>query len=264
MELATSLNHLGVGLYHSNRGGDAYDMFRRAVVAMLDMDPLLSSWHLLVQDEIMRQALGKALPVQLSAYDGTGGLLSLFPRPTNLGLGITPIHMVPVYTPASTFPPRSKSSSLDTEVPYLYSEVFSMEVLNNHPLCLQFDVATSVVLYNMALVLQRGMVPHSHKSLEQALMLYSLAGRLLWEKVGPLHIQCDKMTSKMYMAIMNNTGYVLHELGLFDWSRLFFVRLKEFLRSLAPSATRAEQKERDEFHLNVIVFYRSATAAPAA
>lgn len=232
-------------------------MFRGAVQAMLhssgknmiDMDPL--SCHLLVQDESIQRAFGKDSPLALTV----GGILSLFPIPIGGTL---------LYPSSSVFPPRPKSTSPDTEVPYIYSEVFSMELLNSHPFCLQFDVATCVVLYNMAMVLQRGMVPSSHKSLERALMLYSLAGRLLWEKIGSICIRCDKMTSKLYMAILNNTGYLLHELGLFDWSRLFFVRLKEFLSSLAPSLTRDEQKERDEFHLNVILFYRNLTAASAA
>jgi hypothetical protein len=257
MDLATNLNHVGVGLYQNNCGGEAYEMFRGAVQAMLhssgknmiDMDPL--SCHLLVQDESIQRAFGKDSPLALTV----GGILSLFPIPIGGTL---------LYPSSSVFPPRPKSTSPDTEVPYIYSEVFSMELLNSHPFCLQFDVATCVVLYNMAMVLQRGMVPSSHKSLERALMLYSLAGRLLWEKIGSICIRCDKMTSKLYMAILNNTGYLLHELGLFDWSRLFFVRLKEFLSSLAPSLTRDEQKERDEFHLNVILFYRNLTAASAA
>jgi hypothetical protein len=257
MDLATNLNHIGVGLYQSNHGGEAYEMFRGAVQAMLhssgknmiDMDPF--SCHLLVQDESIQRAFGKDSPLA-SSFDC---IHSLFP----ISIGGTVL-----YPSSSIFPPRSKSTSPDTEVPYIYPEVFSMELLNSHPYFLQFDVATCIVLYNMAMVLQRGMVPSSDKSLERALMLYSLAGRLLWEKIGSLRIRCDKQTSQLYMAILNNTGYLLHELGLCDWSRLFFARLKEFLSSLTPSLTRDEQKERDEFHLNVILFHRDMTAASAA
>lgn len=245
MDLASSYMELGVRLYKENCGADAYELFRGSTQALLnffgshvmELDPL--SYYVLVEQILASQSDEKDPLLNLSR----DSLMSLFSK-----------------SPSGK-PSRRVSFE---EVPYIYPNVFSFSSVRDHAVIHQYDVATCIGLYNMALCLHRGLVPSTRKSLERALMLYNVAGTLLWERLGSIHIRQNKKTSKLYMAILNNAGYLLHELGLFDWTRLFFVRLKEFLISLGPSANRDEQKERDEFQLNVILFHGNLTTASAA
>ena len=170
--------------------------------------------------------------------------------------------------------PRSR---MDQDNPCLYSSVYYIPATYDEYDSHQYVVAVATDLYNLALILHRGQVMHRLSScLERSLVLYSYAGELLWNHLGYNLLQKPKPQqhrngsnnnaplSHLYCAILNNTGYLLHQMGHYDWSQLFFQRLYQFLELLGPASEDQERRERDAFQLNVVVLYRTLTGAAAA
>lgn len=256
-------NEAGCQLYQNGRGQEAYELFSGAIQALhyscgawqQEMDPLSS--RLLFMDPSVQCALhrmnacGAVVPTEnwCSCDDPRGNASPIiFSRKVG----------------AKEDNAKQPSPSLDS--PFLLNEVFSMEGLNEIPCgsLMHYAIAISIVLYNEALVLHRGEVTNSCRSLERALTLYGMAGRTLLENCVGGFIQRHPLASMLCCGILNNMAFVLHQMGDFDASGQCFERLSEFLSTLPPSATVEEKHHREEFTLNFTLFYRSLPSAAAA
>lgn len=282
MDIASRFNETGVKLFREGLADESFDMFYASLQVMLrtmgkttdQIDPY--ACRLLGLHDAVQRALGKdqlfrerfQVEESLNSQDAT-----MHDDTVNNGLGRHPIpprsslrvdcdglseasrHRVRVNNP----------SELD---PCLYSQVFL------HPGTYQHDVSQYIMsiatdLYNMAVILQQGHVmSRMSNCLERGLVLYSYAGELLWNNLGYTMLMTDRpggaAVSKLYCAVLNNTGYLLHQMGQYSWSQLFFQRLYQFLELLGPAKDAEEQRERDTFQLNVVVLYCTLTTAAAA
>ncbi|GAX26550.1 hypothetical protein FisN_21Lh016 [Fistulifera solaris] len=120
----------------------------------------------------------------------------------------------------------------------------------------------------MALILQQGFMNHKmNRCLERAMVLYNNAGELLWKNLGMALVRSCPMgvsLSTLYCAVLNNTGYLMHQMGRFDYAEIFYYRLNGALEVLEPAESLEEQSDRDALQLNVIVRYGACTAAGSA
>jgi len=280
MDIASRFNETGVKLFHKGQGDEAFEMFHASLQVMLrttgkttaQMDPAacqVLGLHDVVQralskDQLLRDRcqLEESLRNQDVQHHNQGNSLGQHPVPplTSMdvdcdGLSNTSLHQL-----------RFANSS--EQDPCLYNRVFRHPSTYNHDFQ-QYVVAIATDLYNMGLVLQRGHVlSRMSNCMERAIVLYSFAGELLWNHLGYTMLITDREggagLSKLYCGILNNTGYLLHQIGQFDLSQVFFQRLYQFLELLGPARDNDEQQERDTFQLNVVVLYRTLTTAGAA
>lgn len=270
MDISSRFNETGVKLYQEGRGSEAFDLFHASIEVQLltegrttaSLDPL--QCQSLAFFDAIAQALKKDF------YERSNSMQFFLNPPdfTNDVNVVSPAHSNPTCTPMDTRHPRpslSKQSS-NTEDPCLFDKVFEWTA----PLCPNYDhyvVALAMDLYNMALILQKGMMNSKMiHCLERSLLLYSYAADLLWKNLGlvrPFHCGTTPL-STVYCAILNNTGYVLHQMGRFDWSQLFFFRLNKVLEMLGPAESVSEQSDRDAFQLNVIALYGTWASAASA
>lgn len=263
MELALTFNEAGCLLYQSGRGEQAYELFSGAMQALYysrgsrheDMDPL--GRQLLLVDPSIQRAFdrmtlsGVVIPSThwCSSDDAAGNAPTIFQQRSEerkRGNG------------------RPRLRSLD--IPFIFNEVFSMKMLTEIPcgVLSHYEIAISIVLYNEALILHRGQVTNTRRSLERALTFYGMAGRSLLEKSPRGFLQRHHLTSALCCGILNNMGFILHQVGDFASSQLCFTRLSEFLDTLPPPASEKEEDQRGEFELNIILFYQSLSTAAAA
>ena len=295
MDLAIRFNETGVELYESGNAPEAFEMFHASLQVMLrssgktmaDMDPL--SCQLLAFQGAIQRALGKdELFRQCHVMEQAPMNIS-----RNLSNSLSDADCGSVSTGCldSDSSHRSGSerqqrlrSKMDQENPCLYTSAYYIPKnyvqYDSH----QYIVAVATDLYNLALILHRGhVVDRLSGCLERSLILYTYAGELLWNHLGynllqkpkppqqahdhnhhRYHDAGDASLSHLYCAILNNTGYLLHQMGYYDWSQLFFERLYQFLELLGPASEEQERRERDDFQLNVVVLYKTLTAAAAA
>ena len=279
MDIATRFNETGVKLFQSGRGNEAFDLFHASLQVLIrtegrtsdQIDPQV--YRLLGLHEAVQRALSKdklfreRFNVEESLREGNV-VKHMNIRPDDHPLPPRSSMGVDCDALQTGMAPRNNLRKSSEQDPCLYGQALLLPQHYQHGFS-EYIVAIATDLYNMALTLQRGLVMSEMSNcMERALVLYSFAGDLLWNNLGYTMLMTDQTgdaaVAKLYCAVLNNTGYLLHQMGQFEWSQLFFQRLYQFLELLGPANTREEQRERDAFQLNVVVLYRTLTTAGAA
>lgn len=155
--------------------------------------------------------------------------------------------------------------SMDEYV-FEWKRVFTVDGLQhyNYRSSVYISILSTSILFNQAVVLHTGGVPMSRRALERALTLYSMAAKQLFDGC-PYHLLvADEYTTTLTCAVLNNTGYLLHQMGEYGGSQLCFGRMNEFLHQLGPAQSIHEKRRRDEFGLNILIFWRPLSGAAAA
>lgn len=270
MDISCHFNETGVKLYQEGRGSEAFDLFHASIeVQLLAQGRMAASLN----------------PVQCQSPEFLNTIAQAFkndfyerPNPTQQFLSPTclshevvssaPVNQIMYLQDSSSPGPPFNHRPSWIDDPYVFDKMFSWKA----PVCPdqdQYVVSVAMDLYNMALILQKGLMNHKMKHcLERALLLYSYAGELLWKNLGmalmrPCRLGATPL-STVYCAVLNNTGYLLHQMGRFDWSQDFFFRLNKALEMSGPVESASEQKDRDNFQLNVIALYGTWAAAASA
>jgi hypothetical protein len=247
MDLAMTFNEVGCQLYRSGQGEEAYELFSGAMQALHyscggirdDLDPV--SQQLLLLDPSIQRAFDRAT----TSRDDTVVNSFAAQEKEKQGNG------------------RQRSPSLD--ITFIFNEVVSMDGLKDLPSAnLHYAIAISIILYNEALVLHRGQVKNLSRSLERAVTFYGMASTSLLDNCPWEFIQRHQLTSTLCCGILNNMGFLLHQIGDFYASRKCFARLCEVLEALPPPASEGEQRQRQEFELNFLLLSRSLSTAAAA
>jgi hypothetical protein len=186
--------------------------------------------------------------------------------------------------PSTTTAPPSTTSSVTTiqqataarpchhprrsmeEYVFEWKRVFTVDGLQhyNYLPSVYSSVLSASILFNQAVILHTGGVPKSRRALERALTLYSMAAKRLFEGCPRHLLMADEYTTTLTCAVLNNTGYLLHQMGEYGGSQLCFTRMNEFLHQLGPSQSIHEKRRRDEFGLNILIFWRPLSGAASA
>lgn len=243
MDLAYKFNEAGCSMYQDGEMDVAFDMFCGAMQALHyscqipDRDLTIDSKMMLLTDPSVQRA-----------FDHIG----VEPRP----IGVAQSDR------------KTASRLIVEEISFVWTRVISIQQLIGTG-C-QYDQATwfalvkSVVYFNQALILHSGLVQVGKRALERSLTLYSMALKQLFEFCPKDALQCNPYAITLTCAVLNNTGYLLYETGEFECSRLCFTRMNQFLTQLGPPMSTEDRKHREEFGLNVLIFWRPLTAAGAA
>jgi hypothetical protein len=262
MDVAIKFNETGCHLYELGRGDEAFELFSGAMQAMNCsqggknkhcLDPLAHQLFLI--DPSIQRGFDR-----LSRSGGVGVDSTVCCTASPL----TSTNSTTIQQQMNT--KKEQKDFLSHDAPFMCTDILRMSQIE-HLRCdpeMYFCAVFSIVLYNQALVLHRGQVANSLRSLERALTFYSLAGRSLLEPAPSGYIQSHKVLSDLCCAILNNTGYVLHETGDFEYSRLCFMRLRDFLQTLPPTTNEVDRRRREEYELNFVLFYRFLSTAAAA
>jgi hypothetical protein len=183
-------------------------------------------------------------------------------RPTSTSIEPPPASVV---TMSTTTRSTNTRRSMDEYV-FEWKRVFTVDGLQhyNYQPLVYSSVLSASILFNQAVVLHTGGVPTSRRALERALTLYSMAAKRLFEGCPRHLLMEDEYTTTLTCAVLNNTGYLLHQMGEYGGSQLCFTRLNEFLHQLGPSQSIHEKRRRDEFGLNILIFWRPLSGAAAA
>lgn len=262
MDLAIIFNDAGCRLYQRGRGQEAYELFSGAMQAMHHSCGGKTRTEL---DSFSRQLLLVDPSVQ-RAFDhieSSGALLSENPMGDD-EKDEPPSKMMKPENGGKEFEHSNVTQSIDSH--FMWTEVFAIQGLQYLP-CgpgVYFSMAMSIILYNEALMLHRGHVFNSRRCLERALTFYSMSGRALLENCPRDTLESHNYTAILCCGILNNTGYLLHQMGDFQASRLCYARMNEFLLRLRPPKSAEEKLQREEFGLNFILFFRSLSTAAAA
>lgn len=273
MDISCRFNEAGVKLYQQGRESEAFDLFHASLeVLMLTQGrttAFLDSFQ--CQSLALHAAVAQALNMDLNNernFPAKDCEVLPFSTHTVDSLEVTGHTMCTLTDhtlPRNTSPQVHRLSRTDD--PCLFDKIFAWKA-PACPVYEQYIVYIAMELYNIALILQKGQMNHRMSNcLERALMLYSIAGDLLWKNLGTALVRPNNWgvpLSMLYCATLNNNGYLMHQMGRFDWAQLFFFRLNTALETIGPAESIAEQHDRDALQLNVIVLYgRSTTAASA-
>jgi hypothetical protein len=277
MNLAARFNDTGVRLYKVGRGDAAYEVFFASVEILLNGMTVADMLLLRAGSRFTSAfvvALGKDQEFQLSQQ-----LQKRTETSATTPVASEAMLLSTNLLAALSLSPHSLIDDLRTDTyndaitmeqcPYIYLSAFSVTGTACHYPFHHVVIAVATDLYNMALVLHRGKVmDRSSLCFQRALVLYSSAGELLWYHLGHNGLLQQSAgvgsLAHLYCALLNNTGYLLHQIGDFGWAQLFFLRLSQFLDMLSPPCDNEEQNERDAFQLNVLVLHRPMTGAASA
>jgi hypothetical protein len=271
MDIAHRFHETGVKLYQEGRGSEAFDLFYASIEVQL-----LSQGRTMMSLDLKQCR-------SLTFHDSIPQALKMDPCERNY-------PSVSLQTPDSFAPDACSSDEVRqmctmtdgssrqrsppnshrfarTEDPYIFDKIFRWQA----PECPSYDqfvVYLAIDFFNMALILQKGFMNHRmSRCLERAMVLYNYAGELLWRNLGMTLVRScpwGVSLSTLYCAVLNNTGYLMHQMGHFDWSELFYYRLHGVLEVLEPAESLEEQSDRDALQLNVLVRYGACTAAGSA
>lgn len=127
-----------------------------------------------------------------------------------------------------------------------------------------FSLTQAAIYFNQALLLQIGVAQPSKRAVYRSLTLYSMAMKQLFDHCPPTSLQTRSSTINLTCAVLNNTGYLLFETAEFECSRLCFQRMNLFLNQLGPPLSDEDRYRREEFGLNILLFWKPLTGAGAA
>lgn len=289
MDLATKFNDIGCAYYQEGCTEHAYDLFSGAMQALhysagtsslLDeMDgishqvrltsptflALLTYFQMLLVDPTIQRAFDR-IDNTPNQHLFTTSFDSSHPsrRSFNSGVDNNKKHKSTIAAESSQLGGNSHSGT--DECAFQWKRVFSVDGLQ----CYDFDPAiyasilSASILFNQAIVLHTGGVPSSRRSFERALTMYSMAAKRLFDTRSTALLMANEFTMTLTCAVLNNTGYLLHQMGEHDGSKLCFTRLNEFLHQLPPPHSVQEKQRRDEFGLNILILWNPLSGAAAA
>jgi hypothetical protein len=271
MDIAYQFHETGVKLYKEGRGSEAFDLFYASIeVQMLSLGRTMASLDLKQrQSHAFHESIAQALKMDLWERSCPSVSLKASDFFAHEACSFEQVRQMCTTTDLSSRQVSNPNPHrfAKTEDPYIFDKIFRWKA----PECPHYEhciVYLAMTFFNMALILQKGFMNHNMRScLERAMVLYNYAGELLWRNLGMALIRScpwGVSLSTLYCAVLNNTGYLMHQMGRYDWSEIFYYRLNGALEVLEPAESLEEQSDRDTLQLNVIVRYGACTAAASA